>query len=204
MASKLMMISLPYALSTTQQRSHFGRKTVITLRATENIHSSWNHHQVICASSKKKDDDGYLTGNRRSANYQPNLWNYEFLQRSHQNHHAVEIVEDRARKLEDKVRYMISSSEMEPIRFLEFIDDLHRLGLSYKFQNHINSALSRIHSSQYMHRHTHKTLHAAALLFRIFRQHAFHVSQDVFESFMDDEGNLKAEIGNDVQGMLSV
>ncbi|RYR38315.1 hypothetical protein Ahy_A09g043327 [Arachis hypogaea] len=53
--------------------------------------------------------------------------------------------------------------------------------------------------------HTHKTLHATALLFRILRQHAFYVSQgaNVFEGFTDDEKNFKLEIGNDVQGMLS-
>ncbi|KAL1342034.1 hypothetical protein HN51_028629 [Arachis hypogaea] len=65
----------------------------------------------------------------------------------------VDRVEERARKLEEKVRFMMmNSSDLEPLNLLELIDDLHRLGLSYKFQNHINSALSRIHSSQYMHR----------------------------------------------------
>ncbi|KAL1345766.1 hypothetical protein HN51_019463 [Arachis hypogaea] len=199
MASEL--ISLPYALSTTQRvvvvvkhRNHFGRKTVT--HATAKIH-------FICGSTKK--DDGQLIG-RRSANYQPNLWTYEFLHhQSHHNHHVVERIEERAKKLEEKVRYiMMNSSDMEPLSLLEFIDDLHRLGLSYKFPNHINSALSRIHSSQHMLHHTQKTLHATALLFRILRQHSFHVSQDVFESFNDDEGNLKAEIGNDVQGMLTL
>ncbi|MED6205009.1 hypothetical protein PIB30_014004 [Stylosanthes scabra] len=213
------MTSLPYALSTTQRlavlpddasqhRNRFASKTVTPLLATAK-------NRVICASIKK--DDVLLTGNRRSANYQPNLWTYELLHHSQHNHHVVEGVdEERIRKLEEKVRCIImNSSDMEPLSLLEFIDDLHRLGLSYKFQNHINSALSRIHSSsQYMHHHTLKSLHATALLFKILRQHAFHVSQglfklssftaDVFESFKDDEGNLKAEIGNDVQGMLSV
>ncbi|XP_052108459.1 isoprene synthase, chloroplastic-like [Arachis duranensis] len=174
MASEL--ISLPYALSTTQRvvvvvkhRNHFGRKTVT--HATAKIH-------FICGSTKK--DDGQLIG-RRSANYQPNLWTYEFLHhQSHHNHHVVERIEERAKKLEEKVRYiMMNSSDMEPLSLLEFIDDLHRLGLSYKFPNHINSALSRIHSSQHMLHHTQKTLHATALLFRILRQHSFHVSQGV-------------------------
>ncbi|MED6183504.1 hypothetical protein PIB30_038433 [Stylosanthes scabra] len=201
-----LMISLPYALSTTQRlvvpphasqhRNRFPSKTVTPLLATAK-------HRVICASTTK--DDALFTGNRRSANYQPNLWTYEFLHHSQHNHHVVERVdEERIRKLEEKVRYiMMNSSDMEPLILLEFIDDLHRLGLSYKFQNHINSALSRIHSSQYMHRHTHKSLHATALLFKILRQNAFHVSQDVlFESFKDDdEGDLN---GNDVQRMLSL
>ena len=84
MASDLLC--LPYRLCTTQRLAgshwYIGDKT--TLASAKFLHRS---RQVICATSKQ---DNQLTGNRRSANYQPNLWTYEFLQ-SPENHPSVTI-----------------------------------------------------------------------------------------------------------------
>nr|KYP44299.1 hypothetical protein KK1_034212 [Cajanus cajan] len=95
---------------------------------------------------------------------------------------------------------------MEPRSLLEFIDDVQvqRLGLSYKFEEDINRALHRIVSTENFKDQTHKSLHETALFFRILRQHGFHVSQDVFKSFQDEEGKFKADVSEDVQGLLSL
>ncbi|XP_020237821.2 isoprene synthase, chloroplastic [Cajanus cajan] len=143
--------------------------------------------------------------NRRSANYQSNLWTHEFLQ-SLGKHLAVETLQERATKLQEKVRLKINRTDMEPRSLLEFIDDVQvqRLGLSYKFEEDINRALHRIVSTENFKDQTHKSLHETALFFRILRQHGFHVSQDVFKSFQDEEGKFKADVSEDVQGLLSL
>ncbi|KAJ1382418.1 Terpenoid cyclases/protein prenyltransferase alpha-alpha toroid [Sesbania bispinosa] len=119
--------------------------------------------------------------NRRSANYQPNLWNFEFLQ-SQENDLKVEILQERATKLEEEVWRLINRVDMEPLSLLELIDNVQRLGLTYKFEKDINKALERIVSLD----RDKSGLHATALTFRLLRQHGFEVSE------------------GDVQGLLSL
>ncbi|KAK7261039.1 hypothetical protein RIF29_27342 [Crotalaria pallida] len=156
----------------------------------------------ICAASKT---DNPLTENRLSADYQANLRIQDFLW-TPTNHPGVETQQEKATKLEEKVRYIINRTNMEPLNLLEFIDDLQRLGLAYKFEEDIIGALQRIVSLQKLEEddETHKSLYATALLFRICRQFGFDNSQDVFESFKDEEGNFKIEISDDIEGMLSL
>ncbi len=157
--------------------------------------------RVTCSVSTQ--DTQITQNNRRSANYQPNLWNFEFLQ-SLENDLEVETVQERATKLEEEVRSLINRVDMEPLSLLELIDNVQRLGLTYMFEKDINKALAeRIVS---LDNETQKSgLHATALRFRLLRQHGFEVSQDVFESFKDKEvGSFKDEISSDVQGMLSL
>ncbi|KAL2331648.1 hypothetical protein Fmac_019229 [Flemingia macrophylla] len=113
-------------------------------------------------------------------------------------------MQETATKLEEKVRRMINRTEMEPRSLVQLIDDVQRLGLSYKFKVDINRALHMIVSTEYFKDQTQTSLHETALLFRILGQHGFHVSQDVFKSFKDEEGKFRAEISNDVRGLLSL
>ena len=61
---------------------------------------------------------------------------------------------------------------------LELIDDLQRLGLGYHFEHEIKSILKKIYeddrSSETLERND---LHAAALKFRLLRQHGYDISQ---------------------------
>lgn len=86
-------------------------------------------------------------------------------------------MQERATKLEEKVRSMINETDMEPLSLLELIDDIERLGLFFRFEEWINKALLELVSSQNFKDRTTKTLHETALLFRILRRHGFHVSQ---------------------------
>ncbi|XP_058091537.1 alpha-terpineol synthase, chloroplastic-like [Magnolia sinica] len=49
-----------------------------------------------------------------------------------------------------------------------------------------------------------KDLNVTALRFRLLRQHGYEVSQDVFNSFMDERGSFKACLSQDIEGMLSL
>ncbi|XP_027335147.1 isoprene synthase, chloroplastic-like [Abrus precatorius] len=153
--------------------------------------------RVPCAVSTEHTQT--TENNRRTANYQPNHWNFDAL--SLRNNTQVEAVQERATKLEEEVRGMINSLEIEPRSLLDLVDKVKRLGLNYKFEEDIEKALEMIVSVN----DTHKSgLHFTALSFRLLREHGFHVSQDVFGSFKDKEGSFKAEISNDVQGLLSL
>ncbi|RDX57825.1 Isoprene synthase, chloroplastic, partial [Mucuna pruriens] len=201
MASDLL--SLPYCLSSTQilSRSHIHLRHIITPSNAKFLNGS--SRKLICVASKQ-DSQYTQNQNRRSANYQPNLWTDEFIQ-SLRNHPQLEKLQERATKLEEKVRLMINNTtDMEPLSLLELIDDVERLGLAYKFDEDIDRALERIVSIENFKDQTQKSLHETALYFRILRQQGFPVSQDVFERFRDEKGKFKVETSNNVQGMLSL
>nr|WNI01956.1 terpene synthase [Psidium guajava] len=81
---------------------------------------------------------------------------------------------------------------------------MERLGLGDHFEEDILRALRRCLSPGAVHKSIDKSLHGAALSFRILRQHGFEVSQDVFKMFMDGSGSFMKTLGGDVQGMLSL
>ena len=89
----------------------------------------------------------------------------------------VETLQEKATRLEEEVRRMINRVDVEPLTTLELIDNVHRLGLSYKFQRDINSALERTLGYLNLNHETMKNLHVTALSFRLLRQNGFDVSQ---------------------------
>ncbi|KAG8363614.1 hypothetical protein BUALT_Bualt19G0040800 [Buddleja alternifolia] len=147
------------------------------------------------------------TPHRRTANtYKPSSWNYEFLESSGNGNNHVIFEKETVKKMEDEVRCMLEKKgDVEPLTLLELIDDIYRLGVGYRFQEPIKRALERmlLQSSKVMKK-IHNSLHACALYFRLLRQHGYHVSTDIFESFKDWNGNFNASLAMDIQGMLSL
>ncbi|KAH1035007.1 hypothetical protein GLYMA_20G074400v4 [Glycine max] len=184
----------PTLISSTRfpQSKNFPQKTSL---------ANLKPQRLICAVSSQftqiTDDDS-----RRSANYQPNLWNFEFLPPSLENDHKVEKLEERAKKVEEEVRKVINGIDTKPL-LLELIDDVQHLGLTYKFEKDIIKALEKIVSLDENEEHK-SELYYTALSFRLLRQHGFEVSQDVFKRFKDKEGGFSGELKGDVQGLLSL
>lgn len=114
------------------------------------------------------------------------------------------MYEDRARKLEDEVKWMIHEKSAEPLTLLEFIDDIQRLGLGYRFENDIKRSLDKILLLEGSNAGKGESLHHTALRFRILKQHGYKVTQDVFEAFTDCNGDFKPCLCKDVKGMLSL
>ncbi|KAG5133684.1 hypothetical protein JHK82_024872 [Glycine max] len=160
-----------------------------------------NPWQVICAMSSQFTQMTQHNG-RRSANYQQSHWKFEFLQ-CLGNDVKMENLEERARKVEEEVRRMINGADTEALRLLELIDEIQRLGLTYKFEKDIFKALEKTISLDENEKHI-SGLHATALSFRLLRQHGFEVSQDVFKRFKDKEGGFINELKGDMQGLLSL
>ncbi|XVF01846.1 hypothetical protein REPUB_Repub04eG0124200 [Reevesia pubescens] len=153
---------------------------------------------VYCAGSTTQVAvSHHPKGERRSANYQPTIWSYDFLQ-SLNNEHTDIIYKDKAAKLEQQLRFAMNDDDAEALDLLELIDDIQRLGLGHRFEMDISRALVKFVSS------ADNSLHAAALRFRLLRQHGYEVSQDVFKAFKDHNGNFKECLSKDVKGMLSL
>ncbi|KAI9072940.1 hypothetical protein K1719_045096 [Acacia pycnantha] len=101
---------------------------------------------------------------------------------------------------------MIVNENTQPLAKLELIDDVQRLGLGHRFDNEIKDALHTYVSEEETRRRTKQSisLHEAALSFRLLRDHGYHASPEIFESFKNQNGNFKACLSNDVKGMLSL
>ncbi|KAJ7981634.1 (-)-germacrene D synthase [Quillaja saponaria] len=83
---------------------------------------------------------------------------------------------------------------------LEFIDAIQRLGVSYHFEKEIDNILLQIYKSE----NENHDLYHVALRFRLLRKQGYKISCDVFNKFVDKEGNFKNSLTTDLQGMLSL
>ncbi|KAK9001212.1 hypothetical protein V6N11_083000 [Hibiscus sabdariffa] len=176
--------------------------TTIRHRQVVSDRTSFNICRAVSSATQVSVYDESKDG-RRSANYQPTIWSYGFLQ-SLNNDHADVIYKERAEKLEKEVRFAINDEGAEPVDLLELIDDIQRLGLGHLFEMDIERALQKFVSSDDGVVTTEHSLHAAALRFRLLRQHGYEISQDVFKAFKDNKGNFKECLYKDAKGMLSL
>ncbi|XP_043692888.1 alpha-terpineol synthase, chloroplastic-like [Telopea speciosissima] len=142
---------------------------------------------------------------RRSANYQPTIWGFNFLQ-SLKSDYTEEAYKSKIKKLEEEVKHRFDDRAMGHLCQLELIDDIQRLGLGYLFEEEIKKALDTIACMNDMdHTRTdQESLHATALQFRLLRQHGYEISQGLFNHFKDEAGNFIASYLDDVKGVLSL
>ncbi|XP_068667824.1 (3S,6E)-nerolidol synthase 2, chloroplastic/mitochondrial-like [Aristolochia californica] len=86
------------------------------------------------------------------------------------------------------------------------IDALQRLDIDYHFSEEINSLL-REHNNNFNGSRGGRimeSLHDVALSFRLLRQHGYYVSADVFNKYKDGKGRFRAEVAEDIRGMLAL
>nr|WBO38699.1 terpene synthase 28 [Aquilaria agallochum] len=170
-----------------------------------------------CPSQKqgqaRTSGSGYLnikvcySTSRRSANYQPNSWDYDMLQSLADGPRLDDkIYNDRAKLLKEEVRCLIWDKEAKSSDILLLIDDIQRLGLRYHFKDDIILALHRILQYEDFSDEncSISSLCYVALKFRLLRQHGFEVSQEVFKKFKGEDGKFKAKLSKDVEGVLSL
>nr|GEV18836.1 R-linalool synthase QH1, chloroplastic-like [Tanacetum cinerariifolium] len=141
---------------------------------------------------------------RRSANFKPSLWSFDYIQSLSSIYDGEDYVA-RADNLKNTVKVMIRGAE-NPLNMLELLDDLQRLGISYHFEDEIRDALEMLYQNYY------KTpdkwdgidLNLKALGFRLLRQHGYQISQEIFHNFKDKIQNLKPHLLKDMVGMLNL
>ncbi|KAJ9554943.1 hypothetical protein OSB04_009557 [Centaurea solstitialis] len=138
---------------------------------------------------------------RRSANYKPSLWSFDYIQ-TLSSKYIGEDYEARAYSLKKAVKMMIPKVVRNPLTCLELVDNLQRLGVSYYFEEEINRVLEMIYSNYFetQEQWNEMDMNLKALGFRLLRQHGYHVPQDIFDNFKH-----KIEQGHiDVVGMLNL
>ncbi|KAF2284333.1 hypothetical protein GH714_020588 [Hevea brasiliensis] len=140
---------------------------------------------------------------RRSANYQPSIWDYDFVQ-SLKTEYVGEVCTKRINKLKEEVRLMLKQA-VNPLDQLQLIDTLQRLGLAYHFEDEIKRILMSIYThDSYENTRMREDLYATALEFRLLRQQGYKIPQEIFNSFRDEMGNFKMCLSEDWEGMLSL
>ncbi|XP_023744907.1 (-)-beta-pinene synthase, chloroplastic [Lactuca sativa] len=145
---------------------------------------------------------------RRSANYQPSSWSYEYVQ-SLDSKYTGEKYMEKFQSLKEAVRTMIRNEyekEENTSSALSLVDDLQRLGISYHFVNEIRDVLEKIYSN-YFKSHdkwSKMDLNLTSLGFRLLRQHGYHIPQEIFEDLKDETGNFKGHLYEDIDGMLNL
>ncbi|KAG6383609.1 hypothetical protein SASPL_156621 [Salvia splendens] len=136
---------------------------------------------------------------RRSANYEASIWDDDYIQSFASPYTGEKYVRE-AEKLKDLVKILIHETEHE-LDQLHLIDNMTRLGVSGHFKDQITKLLTNIYEAQEW---CEEDLHFTSLKFRLLRQHGYHVPQEVFCSLMDEEGNFKASLCEDVRGLVSL
>ncbi|KAI3955734.1 hypothetical protein MKW98_006094 [Papaver atlanticum] len=164
------------------------------------------YHLCLGATSTSNNYNPESAG-RRTANYQPSLWDYDFLQ-SLRSKYTKEKYTDRAEKLKEDVRHMFKESHgSSPLSLLKLVDTIQKLGIDYHFNDEIKIALDTILYTKDMD--IYGDLYTISLSFKLLRQHGYQVSHDVFRNFgeklrIGDLKHVQKLTNNDVMGMLSL
>ncbi|KAH7568888.1 hypothetical protein JRO89_XS06G0067700 [Xanthoceras sorbifolium] len=141
---------------------------------------------------------------RRSANYKPNVWEYDFIQSLATNFDEEEH-KSRAEELKEKVVKMMFAKSVEVLAKLELIDMLMKLGLSILLEKQILEALDSIAASIKINNHSiEQDLYSTALSFRLLRHHGHEISQDIFKGFMDENGTFSKSKCRGIEGLIEL
>ncbi|KAF5186172.1 Alpha-terpineol synthase protein [Thalictrum thalictroides] len=158
---------------------------------------------VVYASASQSTDSAVKPDVvRRSANYAPNVWNYDDIL-SLKSVYSEDIYKEKASQLKDEVRQLLVNDSAGTDCLDELVDAIQRLGVAYHFKLEIKSALNSVYinKDQWLD----DDLYTASLRFRLLRNSGFDVQPaDVFDKFKDENGSLKTCLTDDVKGILSL
>ncbi|TVU25864.1 hypothetical protein EJB05_28377, partial [Eragrostis curvula] len=107
---------------------------------------------------------------RRSANYQPNIWNYGYIESLGTGIHGHNPINtSRFDKLKFHVRHLLTR-DVEPSLRLRAIDMVQRLGVAYHFDEEISAVLKSVSADTPEVFNRLDNFNSRALLFRLRRQ----------------------------------
>ncbi|KAM7469406.1 hypothetical protein LguiA_007589 [Lonicera macranthoides] len=157
---------------------------------------------------------------RRSANYHPSVWGYQFLKYDSGLTKIDADTEEELEQLKQEVRKMVvkgggGGDDEAAAQQLMLIDVIQQLGVAYHFENEIGEALNNhlqaknnlLHASSGEGDKINEEddqLYMVALRFRLLRQQGHPVPCDIFNKFKDDEGRFKESLIKDTRGLLSL
>nr|WHL34566.1 terpene synthase 28_QD [Aquilegia viridiflora var. atropurpurea] len=128
------------------------------------------------------------------------------LSPSHNNQHEVKRAEKDhvldQKKLKKIGRVLCNTITRSPVECLIMIDILQHLSIDYHFQDEIKFVLSTVYES--LEDVGDYNLSEVALGFRLLRQEGYHVTTDVFNKFVDEDGKFAENLRDDITGMISL
>ncbi|KAL6140088.1 hypothetical protein ACLB2K_058389 [Fragaria x ananassa] len=137
---------------------------------------------ILASNGSTATQASYLDVQRRTADYKPSIWSYEFLRSLHidDRNYKEQYEDNKWKSMEEYVKHMLGyDNDAQSVETtLEVIDDIQRLGLGHRLEASIIGTLHRIMKNldQVTDEDT-PSLHLTALSFRLLRQHGFQVSQ---------------------------
>ncbi|GLT67306.1 hypothetical protein SLA2020_396240 [Shorea laevis] len=165
--------------------------------------------QVTASIQRPPSQNSQPEIHRRSAGFHPSIWGDHFL--SYASNNIVESEEEKREhlKLKAELKEKLMAVVDAPLKKLELIDAMQRLGVSYHFHKEIDEILGKI--MQVMNQSDFKAgsgedddLYTISLTFRLLRQHGYRISCEMFKKFKDKGGNFKESLIDDVKGMLGL
>ncbi|KAH6788465.1 hypothetical protein C2S51_003471 [Perilla frutescens var. frutescens] len=143
---------------------------------------------------------------RPVADFSPSLWGDQFIkydscpqvQKKYSN--TVDV-------LKKEVKGMITAPGTKMVDTMELIDTIERLGVSYHFQDEIEQKLQQFFDLKTDYCNDGDDaydLYTVALHFRLFRQHGYRISCDIFGRWVDGNGKFKEGLKSDGKGLLSL
>lgn len=139
---------------------------------------------------------------RRSANYQPNIWKYDQLQ-SLASGYQDEKYGAQSQQLKQEVDCLFAET-VNTLAKLELIDSIQKLGLSHYFEEEIKEALSTLLCIKYKNPTVEEDFYATALCFRLLKQHGYNVSQDICVGLMKETTKFIKCTPMNVKAMLEL
>lgn len=139
---------------------------------------------------------------RRSADYKPNIWNYDLLQSLQCEFHEEEYRLQVQKAIEEVKSLFVET--VEPVAKLELLDNIGKLGLETYFEKEINGVIDNFQSlikDKNGNLSIKSDLYATSLCFRILRLHGCNISQDMLRGFVENEEN---NMNLNVKAMISL
>ncbi|KAI0508095.1 hypothetical protein KFK09_014229 [Dendrobium nobile] len=137
---------------------------------------------------------------RQSADFHPTVWGDYFVNYSPlESKMSLEEQKQRNEGLQIEIRKILTDA-IDPLKSLELIDSIQRLGVAYHFEKEVNDIFCRVHKIKI----DEGDLYATALHFRLLRQQRYHITSDVFKTFLDDNGDFQDYLSNNVKALLSL
>ncbi|XP_020553832.1 beta-caryophyllene synthase isoform X2 [Sesamum indicum] len=139
---------------------------------------------------------------RRAIKYHPSVWGKYFLTYASTEISSAE--EEELQRQKNMVRTMLAQTPDDSLQKLELIDVVQRLGSGYHFEEEIDKSLRYIHDTYLEYTSKDNDLRTTALRFRLLRQQGYPLSCDVFDKFLDGEGNFEESLVENVEGLLEL
>ncbi|XP_073146080.1 germacrene A synthase-like isoform X2 [Henckelia pumila] len=135
--------------------------------------------------------------------FSPSLWGDQFLNFTFDN----EMAENHYKTIEllkDEVKTKLTNPDSKMVDIMNLIDTLERLGVWYHFEFEIEQKLEYYFGLNTDYEDEAYDLNTVSVHFRLFRQHGFHITSDVFSKFRGGNGKFKESLEIDVRGLLSL